>query len=235
MSKAEDLTGKTFGYLEVIKRADDRVLKSGRKKVCWLCRCKLCGTVKPVNAQDLKCGSSISCGCYQAYKGKQERNKKVCIICGKMFECPKSSKNVTCSAECRSIYLKRRRTGTRLSDSTRKKISASASGRDMSKLQVVATEAAMASPKSGRFETNIHAKDWHLISPEGKHYYFHSLSFWLRGNCLELFGCEPDSREYRNVRSGLASSKRAMMGKNYRCCTYKGWQVIPTDNDINNQ
>lgn len=234
MAKAEDLTGKTFGYLEVIKRADDHVSKSGQKKVCWMCRCKLCGTVKPVSAQDLKRGTAISCGCFQAYKGKQERNKKICIICGKEFDCPPSEKTVTCSVDCKKIYAKQRSTGRKFSDSTRKKISEKSKGRDMTGLQTIAVEAAKNSPKSGRFKTNINAIDWHLISPEGKHYYFHSLNFWLRENCLELFGCEPDSREYRNARSGLVGAKRAMMGKNYGCCTYKGWQVIPTDNDIHN-
>ena len=45
------------------------------------------------------------------------------------------------------------------------------------------------------------------------------------------FGCKPDSREYNNVRSGLCGAKRAMLGGSYKCCTYKGWQVIPTESD----
>lgn len=48
---------------------------------------------------------------------------------------------------------------------------------------------------------------------------------------MELFGVDPDSREFLNVRAGLSGAKRAMMGENYGCTTYKGWQVIPTDND----
>lgn len=74
--------------------------------------------------------------------------------------------------------------------------------------------------------------NWHLISPEGKHYYFHSLNFWLRENCRELFCIEPDSREFLNARSGLSGAKRAMLGGRYGCTTYKGWRVIPTEEDI---
>ena len=44
-------------------------------------------------------------------------------------------------------------------------------------------------------------------------------------------GCEPDSRGYRNVRSGLSGAKRAMLGKKYGCCTYTGWKVLPTHDD----
>ena len=231
MAKAEDLSKKVFGYLKVKEKSDDHVSKSGQKKVCWLCECQLCGNEKVVTAQDLKRGTVISCGCYQSYKGKLSRNKKVCIICGKKFECPPSDKTVTCSSECRKEYAKQRNTGRIFSDESKKKISEKANGRDLSELQPIAVEAAKRSPNSGRFETNVNAIDWHLISPEGKHYYFHSLNLWLRENCLELFGCEPDRREYNNVRSGLSGAKRAMLGRKYPCCTYKGWQVIPTNDD----
>ena len=94
------------------------------------------------------------------------------------------------------------------------------------------TPAAQKSPKSGKFLTNINAKDWHLISPDGKEYLFHSLNYWLRENGDKLFGCVPDSKEFKNVSTGLSGAKRAMLGRNYGCCTYKGWKVIPTEHDI---
>lgn len=231
MAKAEDLTGRTFGYLKVLRRAENHICASGQTKVHWWCECLLCGKQKSVGAQDLKKGTTISCGCYQTYAGKLRRNKKVCVVCGKEFESPPSDETVTCSMECRKIRARNQRTGWKLSEETRKKISDEAKGRDMSKLLELGTRAAKESPNSGRFETNINAIDWHLIGPDGRHYYFHSLNFWLRENCRELFGCEPDSREYLNARSGLSGAKRAAMGKNYGCCTYKGWQVIPTDAD----
>ena len=231
MANAEDLTGMEFGFLKVLYRSDDCVSRSGQKKVRWMCECMLCGKRKPVNAQDLKRGSAVSCGCYQAVRGKGIRNKKICIVCGKTFERPPSNKTVTCSNECRKEYAKQRSTGRVFSDESKKRISEKAKGRDLSELQPVAVEAAKCSPNSGRFETNVNAIDWHLISPEREHYYFHSLSLWLRENSLELFGCIPDSKEFNNVRSGLSNAKRAMLGKKYPCCTYKGWQVIPTEDD----
>ena len=229
MAKAEDLEGKVFGFLKAIDRAPDRTTKSGQKKVCWSCQCLLCGNLKSVPAGDLKAGKIKSCGCYQASKGRRIRAKRKCIICGKQFDCPPSGTTVTCSYKCRVKYASNRAMGHKAAKETREKISAAAKGRDLSQLQPAAVEAAKSSPNSGRFETNVNAVDWHLISPDGKHYYFRSLNFWLREN--GLFGCEPDSREFNNVRSGLSGAKRAMLGKTYGSTTYKGWRVIPTESD----
>lgn len=230
MPTAEDLTGKTFGYLKVIDRTENHVSRSGQTKVMWNCQCLLCGNKKAVAAAHLKGGAIISCGCWKAYKGKQSRNKKICIICGKEFETPPSNNKVTCSKECQKTYAKIRSTGRVFSAEARQKMSQKAKERDVAYLNALGTAAAKESPNSGRFETNVNAVDWHLISPEGKHYYFHSLHHWLRENCRKLFGCEPDSREFKNVRSGLSGARRAVLGKNYPCCTYKGWQSLPVEN-----
>lgn len=163
------------------------------------------------------------------------RNKKICIICGREFDSPPSDKTVTCSLICRKERARIKRIGKKHSDETKQKMSMKAKTRDMSILSYKATEAAKISPRSGRFITNVNAIDWHLISPEGEHYYFHSLAFWMRENCQELFGCEPDSKEMKNAMSGLRGVKRAMLGKKYPASTYKGWQVIPTEDDIKNK
>ena len=231
ISKVEDLTGQVFGYLKVIERAPDSISKGGHKKVCWLCDCQLCGNNKIATAQGLKRGTTKSCGCYRSKKGAEARNKKNCVICGKEFECPPSDKTNTCSKECRKENARRRSTGRVFNNSVKQKLSKKAKGRDMTELQVLAVSAAMISPKSGKFETNINAMDWHIISPGGKHYEFHSLHHWLRENGRELFGCEPDSVEFKRVCSGLSGAKRAMLGKTANCCTYKDWRVIPTDDD----
>lgn len=55
---AEDLTGRVFGHLTVLKRTEN---KGGR--TCWLCRCD-CGREKAVTARDLKAGKVKSCGCH---------------------------------------------------------------------------------------------------------------------------------------------------------------------------
>lgn len=159
------------------------------------------------------------------------KNQKKCVICGNMFYSPPSDKTVTCSPACRAERTRLQHQGKKHTEETKLLMSQKAAGRDMGELQKIATAAAKESPKSGRFVTNINAKDWHLISPDGKHYEFHSLMLWLRENCRELFGCEPDSKEFNNVRSGLAGAKRATQGKKYPSATYKGWQVIPTKDD----
>lgn len=161
--------------------------------------------------------------------------QKICKICGASFNSSPSDKKVTCSDACRRKYAVIRSTGRRKNAAEKHKISSAAKGRDMSTLQKLGTAAALKSPKSGRFETNVNAVDWHLISPDGKHYQFHSLMHWLRENGKELFGCEPDTREFNNVRSGLCNAKQSTLGGTYRCTTYKGWQVLPTDQDKENK
>ena len=86
MAQAEDLTGKEFGFLQVISRAPDRTTPSGQKRKYWLCECTLCNTQKEISAQNLKRGLTKSCGCYQAIRGKAARNVKICVECG--ASCP---------------------------------------------------------------------------------------------------------------------------------------------------
>jgi len=55
-----DLTGKKFGRIVVLKRvAND---KSGNRR--WLCRC-VCGTEKVIGGRHLTSGRTVSCGCYK--------------------------------------------------------------------------------------------------------------------------------------------------------------------------
>lgn len=233
---ANDLTGKKFGYLKVEKREGTHVSLSGQKKALWKCECLLCGNKTVTTSGALVSGTTKSCGCLMKHKGKMARNKKICEICGKEFECPPSSNKVTCSGECRREKARRRKIGTKLTEHQKNIISQANKNISEERKEIrernrrTATEAAKKSPKSGKFITHKDAIDWHLISPEGKHYQFHSLNYWLRENAEELFGCKTE-RELNNVRTGLSGAKRAMMGGSYRCLTYKGWQVIPTEDD----
>lgn len=56
-SRAEDLTGRVFGNLTVLRRIQNQ---NGR--TCWVCKCS-CGNEKNVSAKDLKAGKVKSCGC----------------------------------------------------------------------------------------------------------------------------------------------------------------------------
>lgn len=57
---AEDLTGRRFGKLTVLHRADN---KNGRTH--WVCQCD-CGNLHTASAKDLKRGHCKSCGCLRS-------------------------------------------------------------------------------------------------------------------------------------------------------------------------
>lgn len=69
-SQREDLTGKKFGRLTVIRF--DRTDQC--KKVRWLCKCD-CGEMRSVVAQQLTSGHTKSCGCYR-YEMAMQRNSE---------------------------------------------------------------------------------------------------------------------------------------------------------------
>jgi len=151
------------------------------------------------------------------------------VVCDRSFPCPPSDKTVTCSKECSIINhakkAKELRTAQRAE--VRRKISAKAKDQGHTDNLRKGTLAALKSPNSGRFETNINAKEWMLISPEGKKYYCHNLTHWARSHC-ELFGFDNTELNSRRVSSGLRGAKRGYLGKK-KTATYKGWQVIPPD------
>lgn len=70
---ADDLSGKVFGRLTVLERAENK-----RGLVVWKCRCS-CGNLINATAHDLKMGLKKSCGCLK----KEARNKL--DITGKRF------------------------------------------------------------------------------------------------------------------------------------------------------
>lgn len=62
MAKLIDLTGKRFGRITVLERADDYISPSGHKNVRWKCKCD-CGNEFIVNPSRLTSGKITSCGC----------------------------------------------------------------------------------------------------------------------------------------------------------------------------
>lgn len=59
MGKLQDLTGKRFNRLTVIKRTENK-----GKRVMWICKCD-CGKICTVQGNNLKNGNTKSCGCYK--------------------------------------------------------------------------------------------------------------------------------------------------------------------------
>ena len=67
MAKLIDLTGKRFGRITVLERADDYISPSGHKNVRWKCKCD-CGNEFIVKSSRLTGGKMTSCGCEELEK-----------------------------------------------------------------------------------------------------------------------------------------------------------------------
>lgn len=70
----QDLTGKNFGYLTVICRAENYITPKGQKHSQWLCRCR-CGKEITVKSMRLKNGETKSCGCLRKEINAQRMKK----------------------------------------------------------------------------------------------------------------------------------------------------------------
>lgn len=79
MPKALDLTGKRFGRLIVLKRAENK-----GKKTYWLCQCD-CGNLKEVQTGHLASGRIQSCGCIDNFLTNGPETERKCILCGQTF------------------------------------------------------------------------------------------------------------------------------------------------------
>ena len=60
--RLEDLTGKRFGRLVVLERAENAVAKNGVSRVMWRCKCD-CGNECERSSGNLKAAVEASCGC----------------------------------------------------------------------------------------------------------------------------------------------------------------------------
>ena len=85
------------------------------------------------------------------------------------------------------------------------------------------------SPKSGPYETNVHAVEWHLISPRGKHYKFRNLKLFIRENEdlftdeeLSVFGNGKQSRAYSGLARMNPNSKRTSRQPK----SWHGWRCV---------
>lgn len=100
MIRREDLTGKTFGRLKVAGFSSIR-----NKKTYWSCRCE-CGNDCDVRADQLKDGTTRSCGCFAA-----DRNAEFDDLTGRSFgrltvigfsHRPKKTRYWACVCKCGS-------------------------------------------------------------------------------------------------------------------------------------
>ena len=230
-SRIQDLTGKRYGRLVVLKPAEP-LLSSGRKRARCLCQCD-CGNTVVVLASNLKAGTTTSCG------RQSRKTTKYCIICGKPFtEISSRAKNkVTCSPECQAKRIGAMKHGCIPSKEARKKMSEAHKNENVYKhldeVRGDSTKALLKDPRYGRFETNVHAIRWHLVSPDGETFRFRNLNQWLRTVGSRYFDLDDSGPKFNKVRDRLQHVKWKTK-KTGRQQHYRGWAVVPVEKtDIN--
>lgn len=114
-------------------------------------------------------------------------------------------------------------TGREIKSETRKKLSEKAKEKGYRDNLKKGTPAAMKSPKMGRFDTNVNAKDWILISPAGKRYECHSLMNFVRNN-PDIFGIDGSDDEVGKFANGLRTIKCNIL-HNRKGQTFHGWTI----------
>lgn len=144
---------------------------------------------------------------------------KKCPVCGADFEAPQTGK-ITCSPKCATRWRRLTHLGKSNTWSTESRQRLAERGQTPNLAK--GTPAALKSPISGPFETNINAQHWVLQSPDGQIYSFCNLALWCRQNAEALFQRSP-----AQVRSGILSLKRSQQGKLPRPAnSYLGWTLI---------
>lgn len=146
-----------------------------------------------------------------------------CIICGTNFKCSPSDKKITCSKVCSVERKRQSHKGKSNQWSLESRFKKSIEGQTNNLRK--GTPAALISPRSGSFETNINAKDWILIDPDGNEHQIRNLNLWCKNNAYDLFGREPEQ-----VRAGFLQIKRSMQGKRPKnpAMYYMGWSLKDT-------
>ena len=72
MGRVNDLTGRTFGRLTVLERAENTKRGTAR----WKCKCE-CGSIITIRGDALSRGITVSCGCYKKEKAEETGAKYI--------------------------------------------------------------------------------------------------------------------------------------------------------------
>ena len=150
---------------------------------------------------------------------------KQCIICGANFKASPSAIKVTCGKpEC--IRLNKSRTHLGKSNTWNSEARQRLSNKGQTVNLAKGSPSAQQSPIAGSFETNQNAKEWILVSPEGKEYNVKNLSLWCKNNS-HLFNRTP-----AQIIAGIRQIKRYYQGKTKRAVTsYLGWSLREKSDD----
>ncbi len=144
---------------------------------------------------------------------------RVCAVCGNEFEAYPSDPNVTCSPECRAVWMQERHTARSnwWSEDSRQTLRERGRPDQLKR----GTEVASLLPGGQRGETNREAKIWELVSPGGDIILVTNLLNWSRENAWR-FGMKEDEAE--KIRAGFMQISRSMRGLTKRPVkSYKGW------------
>lgn len=228
-----NLVGQHFGFLRVLRESDTPYITpgSGKKIRRWVCLCERCGNEITMLQNTLK--AAKSCGCVRAerIREKASKNIKKCVICGREFEAPPSSKKITCSKECSTIRKERTHTGLHFKVSEQGRLGMKKSGEKLlraRKTALLASSASMKLPESQKGSQNRTCKVYLLKSPDNTLVRAVGLLPWARENYY-LF--EPASTDIEATARRIANGLRAIISnsasrREHPVSFYKGWQIL---------
>lgn len=158
---------------------------------------------------------------------------RTCVICGKPLPNGTNYTRKTCSDVCSKVLRSRMSSGRRIvwKQSARSKVSK----RRATDPELLANVAAMRKrlselPQGQPGESHHSAKEWRLISPEGRVYDVKSLTAWAKENS-HMFGLPPSA--YACIVSGFGAIVSSMRGRSKRRhFTYKGWRLASEPSQI---
>lgn len=156
---------------------------------------------------------------------------KKCVVCGKEFSSPPSSKKITCSSQCQRERRSKMLLGHTVREETKTKIRKAAKERGYTDNLKRGTPAAQLSEKAGKNEKNSSAKSYVLIAPDSRRFSVTNLRNWVRNN-PSLFNISGTEQEIDKVCKGFYTIKKNIK-RNSRGKTYKGWTIEDWDDRKN--
>lgn len=200
MSQKEDLINKRFGMLTVIAPAES---KNNRTR--WMCRCD-CGKEIVTLATSLKQGLTTSCGCSRVGKRrtniKGKRFGRLTVLEYVGYSKTGNSTLWKCKCDCGNTIV-----ASYMNLQTHHTTSCGCRLGEIWKDASKRVDGLKKSPKTGSFETNIHAKNY-VIETKHDTFKIRNMSLFVRNN-PELFGIKDktDKKEVLNVVKNLSAIK----------------------------
>lgn len=157
------------------------------------------------------------------------RHIKRCVVCGKEFPAPPSSKKITCSLPCSTVRKKLSHPSASRStpwlSGQKKKGAALDQARTSARLAALA---AGALPEGQKGSQNRTCKVFVLKDPDNVLHTAIGLLPWAREH---YFLFEPDSKDIEESARRISNGFRAILGRGasrirHPVGSYKGWQVV---------